>query len=170
MKFILKHSITLLIVLLFYSCTTHSDPKKGLFKVSFEGEAQYVCVNFLYQQDTIIYCGFKESLYATLQPNLEEYDFYQRCSNTDISPIPIDSTQFELLKGNIIVINDSIRAKLNGAFPPIEELKQHICDYLNSNKFEPLSDDMLLSIYQCWLHNTVIYTGDEVYYWCSHSY
>lgn len=166
-----KYSIALYIILLANSCTIDSNPKKELFESTMESEYTFVCVVFMHQADTIIYCGDKRDLYNVLQPDMEESEFYIRCYHTYTNPISIDSIQLSLLRHtqSVIFINDSCRETLNHYTTNIREQEKFVLGSLNTNK--PLSEDLLLGVYQCWLHNIIITTNDEVgpNYWFSYS-
>lgn len=170
MKHILNNSlIVLYITISTCCCTTKLNPKAGLFEAHFDGEDKYLCVMFLHQKDTIVYCGFVRSLYMTLQPNIEEYEFYKKCANTDVSPIPIDSIELGLLKENVFYLDEFDKLTSTNDSINIEEQKKGVLDYLNSNK--PITRDILFDIYQCWINNIIFTTDDEVGddYWFAYS-
>ncbi len=152
-----KFYIVVIIAIVTCCCTTNTHSKRNLFEMQVDGEDKYICVVFAHQKDTVVYCGFASSLYNTIQPQMEEHKFYKRCAKSEKYPIYIDSMCLNLLQDKIIYLNNS---HLNHDTLNIEERRKEVLNHLNSNK--PLSEEILLGIYQCWLHNIIMTTDDEV--------
>lgn len=86
MKHIFHNTLIYFFPILVCACTSQTkDPKEGIFMSSYENEYTFVCVTLNIEQDTIVFCGDKESLYKYLHPNLSEYDFYKACYNSNIT-------------------------------------------------------------------------------------
>ncbi len=168
-----KISVSLLIMsILFYGCKMDSNPKKALFETTMESECTFVCVRFVSPvKDTIIFCGDKYKLFEELKPNIGKQEFYIQCSESSVNPIIIDSAQLQILleTKSAIYMHDINRKRLYNNETNIDIQTKEVLDYLNTHR--PLSEDILIGIYQCWLHNIIITTSDEVgpNHWFSYS-
>lgn len=162
MKHIFHNTLIYFFPILVCACTSQTkDPKEGIFMSSYENEYTFVCVTLNIEQDTIVFCGDKESLYKYLHPNLSEYDFYKVCYNSNVNPITINLSQLTKLQeeGSIIYMNGLTRKILKDYDKNVEKKKMLVLNDLNNGKW--LSDEMLLMIYVCWMHNIIITTYDE---------
>ncbi len=162
MKHIFHNTLIYFFSILVCACTSQTkDPKEGIFMSSYESEYTFVCVTLNIEQDTIVFCGDKESLYKYLHSNLSEYDFYKACYNSNINPIAINLSQLTKLQeeGSIIYMNGLTRKILKDYDKDVEKKKMLVLNDLNNGKW--LSDEMLLMIYVCWTHNIIITTYDE---------
>lgn len=162
MKRIFYNTLIYLFPILVCACTSHTkDPKEGIFMSSYESEYTFVCVTLNIEQDTIVFCGDKGSLYKYLHPNLSEYDFYKVCYKSNVNPITINLSQLTKLQeeGSIIYMNGLTRKILKDYDKDVEKNKILLLNDLNNGKW--LSDEMLMMIYVCWTHNIIITTYDE---------
>lgn len=161
MKRIFRNTLIYSFSVLVCACTLHTqDPKEEIFMSSYESEYTFVCVTLNMEQDTIIFCGDKESLYKYLHPNLSEYDFYKVCYRSNVNPIAINLSQLTKLQEeeSIIYMNGQTRLVLKNM--DIDKERKLLLKYLNEGK--SLSGEMLLMIYSCWIHNIIITTDDEI--------
>ena len=128
---------------------------------SYESEYTFVCVMLKMEQDTIVFCGDKESLYKCLHPNLSECDFYKACYHSNANPITINLSQLTKLQEeeSIIYMNEQTRKILKDYDKDVEKKKVLVLNDLNNGKWP--SNEMLLIIYSCWTHNIIITTYDE---------
>lgn len=135
------------------------------------GEITFSCVTLKYQQDTIIYCGDKYSLYLQLHSNMTEDEFYYQCYKSEINPIIIDSESYSSIQDDIIYMNDSLRTFLYDNRNNIDEQKNILINELNKGGLFSMSSELLRIVYLCWIHNILIGTDDEVgpYYWFSYT-
>lgn len=156
----------LILVVVFSACTKSKCTKRELFLTSMMGEFRFVCVTLMCEQDTIIFCGEKSSLYLVMKPNADEQIFYQRCYESNTIPIMITPTQMKELDKNVFCLNNSTKHLLKQYDCYIDTLEQNLLDKLNNTPILLTKEDLLV-IYLCWQHNVIFTTEDESgpYYW-----